>query len=70
MVKQALYKIIDQKIKYFQELIENLHASNTETKSGMGDKFETGREMLEQEIIQLQRQLANIQDQKVLLNRM
>lgn len=65
-----LYQIIDQKISYFQTLINDLRASNTETKSSMGDKYETSREMLQQEIMQLQRQLANVQEQKTVLNRM
>ena len=33
----------------------------TETKSSMGDKYETSREMLQQEIMQIQRQLAVFQ---------
>lgn len=48
---------IQQKIQIFTTLIEETRASNNDTKSSMGDKYETGREMLQQEINNLQRQL-------------
>lgn len=48
---------ISDKIRSFESLIDETRASNNDTKSSMGDKYETGREMLQQEINNLQRQL-------------
>lgn len=48
---------ISEKIRNFENLITETRASNNDTKSSMGDKYETGREMLQQEINNLQRQL-------------
>lgn len=57
-----LNQIVEEKIQKFQGMIDDLRSSNTETKSSMGDKYETSREMLQQEIIQIQRQLAVFQE--------
>ncbi|SMC59244.1 GreA/GreB family elongation factor [Moheibacter sediminis] len=57
-----LNQIVEEKIRQFQALIDDLRSSNTETKSSMGDKYETSREMLQQEIMQIQRQLAVFQE--------
>ena len=56
-------KLID-KIQKFESLIAETRASNNETKSSMGDKYETGREMLQQEINNLQIQLNEVVKQK------
>lgn len=68
-ILSKLHQTLDQKIQYFQNLIEDLRASNTDTKSSMGDKYETSREMLQQEIMQLQRQLDSVLMQKSVLNK-
>lgn len=57
-----LNEIVDEKIQQFQSMIDDLRSSNTETKSSMGDKYETSREMLQQEIMHIQRQLAVFQE--------
>lgn len=61
MNKQELLNIIKtkitDKIQNFENLITETRASSNDTKSSMGDKYETGREMLQQEINNLQRQL-------------
>lgn len=61
MNKQELLDIIKtkitDKIQSFENLIAETRASSNDTKSSMGDKYETGREMLQQEINNLQRQL-------------
>ncbi|AZA49059.1 hypothetical protein EG346_13130 [Chryseobacterium carnipullorum] len=61
MNKQELLNIIKtkitDKIRNFENLIAETRASSNDTKSSMGDKYETGREMLQQEINNLQRQL-------------
>ena len=61
MNKQELLNIINiklsEKIKNFEILITETRASNNETKSSMGDKYETTREMVQQEINNLQIQL-------------
>lgn len=59
-----IHQIVEEKLLHFQALIDDLRSSNTETKSSMGDKYETSREMLQQEIMQLQRQLAVFQEHR------
>ena len=61
MDKVALLKMVEEKITLdinnLERLIAETRASNNETKSSMGDKFETTREMVQQEINNLQVQL-------------
>ena len=61
MNKSEILQIIQDKllakIENFERLIDETRASNNETKSSMGDKFETSREMVQQEINTLQIQL-------------
>jgi|SRR5690606_12442524 len=64
-----LHQITEEKIEYLQGLIEDLRSSNTDTKSSMGDKYETSREMLQQEIRQIQSQLLNFRNHQNILNR-
>lgn len=52
-----LKEIVQSKIIELEQLIADLRRSNNETKSSMGDKYETGREMLAQQINHLQNQL-------------
>lgn len=51
---------IEEKIKYLNGLIDDLRASNNDTKSSMGDKYETSREMMQQEITRIQNQLNEV----------
>jgi transcription elongation GreA/GreB family factor len=61
MNKPEILKIIQtkfsEKIENLERLITETRASNNETKSSMGDKYETSREMVQQEINNLQIQL-------------
>ena len=58
---------VEEKILYLVNLIEDTRSSNNETKSSMGDKYETGREMLQQEINRLKSQLdVYLQQQEIL----
>lgn len=57
---QFIEKQIEEKIKYMQHLIDDLRASNNDTKSSMGDKYETSREMMQQEITRIQTQLNEV----------
>lgn len=60
---------IAEKIQNLEKLIAETRASNSDTKSSMGDKYETGREMLQQEISGLQLQLnENLKAQNLLKN--
>lgn len=63
-MKTELYQFIENqiedKINYLNHLIEDLRASNSDTKSSMGDKYETSREMIQQEITRIQNQLNEI----------
>jgi hypothetical protein len=73
MNKQEIINIIKNKaadkIQYFENLIAETRASNNDTKSSMGDKYETGREMLQQEINNLQRQLNEVLNQQAVLQK-
>ena len=64
MEKELLIELIkeklSEKILNFERLISETRASNNDTKSSMGDKYETGREMLQQEINNLQIQLNEV----------
>ncbi|MBF0597186.1 hypothetical protein [Faecalibacter rhinopitheci] len=53
-------KTIQTKIDYLNGLISDLRNSNSETKSSMGDKYETSREMMQQEITRIQNQLNEV----------
>lgn len=57
IVIQQIQKLTKEKVEGLQKLIDEMRSSNNDTKSSMGDKYETGREMLQQEINQLQGQL-------------
>ena len=68
MNKESILSVINQKLadknQYLQNLIDETRASNNDTKSSMGDKYETGREMLQQEINNLQVQLNEVLKQQ------
>lgn len=73
MNKPELLEIINQKIsekiQKLEQLIAETRASNNDTKSSMGDKYETSREMLQQEINNLQIQLnEHLKSQQILKN--
>lgn len=59
---------LSEKIQQLEKLIAETRASNNDTKSSMGDKYETGREMLQQEINNLQVQLNEVLKQQDFLN--
>ncbi|CAH0217441.1 GreA/GreB family elongation factor [Chryseobacterium sp. WG14] len=73
MNKQEIINTINTKIagkiRNFETLIAETRASNNDTKSSMGDKYETGREMLQQEINNLQRQLNETLNQQAVLQK-
>lgn len=60
---------ISEKIQNLETLITETRASSNDTKSSMGDKYETGREMLQQEINNLQRQLNEILNQQAIVQK-
>ena len=61
-ILQIIQDKLSAKIENLERLINETRASNNETKSSMGDKFETSREMVQQEINTLQIQLnENVQ---------
>ena len=61
MKKAEILQIIQdkllEKIATLEKIIAETRASNNETKSSMGDKYETSREMVQQQINNLQVQL-------------
>lgn len=66
---QLIQTKLEEKAKYFGTLIDETRASNNDTKSSMGDKYETGREMLQQEINNLQKQVNEVNNQLQVLKR-
>lgn len=68
-ILQALKDKISAKILVFENLIAETRASSNDTKSSMGDKYETGREMLQQEINNVQRQLNETLNQQDFLKK-
>lgn len=72
MDKSLLYEyclsFIEARISNFQNAIEQAQAASTDdTKSSAGDKYETTREMMQQEIDRNQKQLYEASQQKQLL---
>ena len=67
MVKTQLVNTVKERLAAKAEtlkgLISQTQESNSETKSSMGDKYETSREMIAQEIRNLQRQLSEVHNQ-------
>lgn len=64
-----IHQKISEKIRKLEQLIAETRASNNDTKSSMGDKYETSREMLQQEINNLQIQLnEHLKSQQILKN--
>ena len=66
---EIIHQKISEKIQKLEQLIAETRASNNDTKRSMGDKYETSREMLQQEINNLQIQLnEHLKSQKILKN--
>lgn len=61
---ESIKILVDEKISKLEELVASTRASNNDTKSSMGDKYETSREMLQQEVNRLLGQLSEAQKQK------
>ena len=66
-ILQLVRKRIAAKVQMLENLIAETRASNNDTKSSMGDKYETGREMLQQQINNLQLQLNDVRKQQQFL---
>ena len=64
LIIAKLNDLVNEKLHQIETLIQDKRNSNTDTKSSMGDKYETSREMLNQEINQLLLQQKNILDQQ------
>ncbi len=71
--KQEVYdtclNIILDKENALKKLIAATRESNNDTKSSMGDKYETSREMLQQEINMLEKQLTEMSSQHQVLKK-
>lgn len=71
-IKKELHKVcleyVDERINSAQQAINAARESaNDDTKSSAGDKYETGREMMQQEIDRNRRQLEETQKLRLLL---
>lgn len=71
-IKQALYQLcvdfIDQRIQTAETALEQAReASNDDTKSSAGDKYETSREMMQQDIDRNKRLLLDAQENQRVL---
>lgn len=61
-------KIIEERLQNYQQDLNNLKQSaGEETKSSMGDKYETGRSMVQQEMDKLQGRVAELNKLKKVL---
>lgn len=74
MNKASLCILVKQKIadrvQQLESFIAEVRGSNHDTKSSMGDKYETSREMLQQEINRLQLQLKEVRLQQQVAQRL
>lgn len=73
-IKQQLYdrcrELVEQRIKNAKDAMDSAQeAANDETKSSAGDKYETGREMMQQEMENNAVQLAEARKLKEVLDR-
>ena len=59
-ILQIIQDKLSEKIGTLERMIAETRAANNETKSSMGDKYETSREMVQQEINNLQVQLNDV----------
>jgi hypothetical protein len=67
---QTCLNIVETKENELKDLILATRTSaNNDTKSSMGDKYETSREMLQQEINMLEKQLDEIRKQLLVLRK-
>ena len=71
-IKESLFNVctnyIEARIASAQHAINNaIESSNDDTKSSAGDKYETGREMMQQEIDRNRKQLEEAKKQKLIL---
>ncbi len=65
LILNQLHKLLDKKIEALEQYIESAKESrDNETKSSVGDKYETGRAMAQMELDKNQTQLTQIQNQK------
>lgn len=67
-IHHHLSELVQGKKNDLEKMISDLRSSNNETKSSMGDKYETSREMLQQEINRLQNQLKIVHQQLDILH--
>ncbi|UII33509.1 3-oxoacyl-ACP synthase [Fulvivirga ulvae] len=73
-LKQQLYdkchELVDQRIKNAKDAMDSAQeAANDETKSSAGDKYETGREMMQQEMENNAVQLSEARKLKEIIDR-
>ncbi len=67
-IHQALQQKVQKQISILQSAIQSLEESrNNETKSSVGDKYETGRAMMQQELFRKQEQLQQALELKMQL---
>ncbi len=67
---QHCLALLTERIRELEEAVANVQESrNNETKSSAGDKYETGVEMIQQELERTQGQIDQVERQKDFLNR-
>ena len=74
-LKKELYKqcnsFVNKRLQTVEEIISsNQKALQSETKSSAGDKYETSREMINQEINQIGNQIQNVRTQQGLMTKL
>lgn len=69
-LRDAVLEMVLRKVQRLRQLIHDTRTSNLETKSSMGDKYETGRELLQQEINKHQIQFNEHQEKEHILRKL
>ncbi|MFT6337268.1 MAG: transcription elongation GreA/GreB family factor [Saprospiraceae bacterium] len=70
-IHQALVSALTAQAKDYDKILESIHQSkNDDTKSSAGDKFETGREMMQMEIDKTEMQLNKVNFARETLNQL
>lgn len=69
-IHQYLMSLLLQKKEDLGALVKDVRSSNNETKSAMGDKYETSRERVQQEVNRLLKQEKWVEEQIQTLDKM
>lgn len=74
MKKQAVLDLLSEQLRLKKARLENMildlqQSAAEDSKSSMGDKYETSREMTRQEIVKVESRLSIVQQQEIVLQK-